>query len=156
MLWKPEHNPLIDRLLEFRNDVVGVAAFVDECEERGIDIPLLKAVPELWAYGRPLTRYLLFLYEIASSYILVPYIHDEQETVKVTIEVEIDPRGVENDPRRPIARVRIARVSDTGTDTITVHVSDLPHEYLIGNTARRIAELLQRPPLIGCGPSPTS
>ena len=60
----------------------------------------------------------------------------------------MDPRGVENDPRRPIARVRIARVSDTGTDTITVHVSDLPHEYLIGNTARRIAELLQRPPLI--------
>jgi len=66
-LWLPKHNPLIARLHEFRNDIVGVAAFLDECEERGIDIPLLKVVPELWAYGRGLTQYLLFLHAVQSD-----------------------------------------------------------------------------------------
>lgn len=145
LLWE---TPLIARLLEFNDSSGGVAAFLDHLETREIDVPLLKSVPNLAEYGRDLTRYLLFLHEIASSYILVPYIHDEKEVVKVEIEVKIDPRGVENDPECPIARVRIVRVSGAGTDTIAVHVSDLPHEYLIGNTARRIAELLHRPPLI--------
>lgn len=63
----PEKTPLIDRLLEFRDDVVGVAAFLDECEERGIDIPLLRVMPELWAYGRDLTHYLLFLHVVRSA-----------------------------------------------------------------------------------------
>lgn len=63
----PEKTPLIDRLLEFRDDVVGVAAFLDECEERGIDIPLLRVMPELWAYGRDLTHYLLFLHAVRSA-----------------------------------------------------------------------------------------
>lgn len=66
-LWLPEKTPLIARLHEFRDDVVGVAAFLDECEERGIDIPLLKVVPELWAYGRDLTHYLLFLHAVRSA-----------------------------------------------------------------------------------------
>ncbi len=66
-LWLPERTPLIARLHEFRNDVVGVAAFLDECEERGIDIPLLKVATELWAYGRDLTHYLLFLHAVRSA-----------------------------------------------------------------------------------------
>ena len=40
--------PLIDRLHEFRDDLVGVMAFLDECEENDITIPGIEVVPEHW------------------------------------------------------------------------------------------------------------
>lgn len=47
-LWLPKHNPLIARLHEFNNSASGVAAFLDECEERGIVIEGVEVVPEHW------------------------------------------------------------------------------------------------------------
>lgn len=91
-LWNPDRNSLINRLLEFNDSPSGVAAFLDDLREREECIPMLESVPNLAEYGRPLTRYLLFLHEIASSYILVPHIHDEQQAVRVEIEVGSDAR----------------------------------------------------------------
>lgn len=58
---------LIDRLHEFCDSPSGVAAFLDECEDRGINIPLFKSVPELYLYGRDTTEYLLFLNDVQSA-----------------------------------------------------------------------------------------
>lgn len=144
MVWKPEHNPLIARLLEFNDSPSGVAAFLDELETRGTDVPLLESVPNLAEYGRDLTRYLLFLHEIASSYILVPHIHDEMTEVRIQIEVSID-------ARYPIVYANVIYALNgclTHTNDIPMPISQLAHEYVSGIVRDRIAALVRRPPLI--------
>jgi len=39
---------LIHRLYEFRDDLVGVMAFLDECEDKGIVIEGIDVIPEHW------------------------------------------------------------------------------------------------------------
>lgn len=81
--------PLITRLEQFNDSPSGVAAFLDELETREIKIPMLSRIPDLAEYGRPLTRYLLFLHEIDTSMILVPHVHDELIGERVRVEVRL-------------------------------------------------------------------
>lgn len=66
-LWLPEKTPIIGTLFEFNDSSGGVAAFLDHLDERDVDIPFLKRVPDLPAYGRDLTHYLLFLHAVQSA-----------------------------------------------------------------------------------------
>lgn len=138
LLW--ETPPLINRLLEFNDSPSGVAAFLDDLREREECIPLLESVPNLAEYGRPLTRYLLFLHEIASSYILMPYIHDEQLAVQVEIEAEIDMQF-------EAVQVRFSQREGSGVriDRLMLALFEVDQNYAPGVTANRIAALLQRP-----------
>lgn len=131
--------PLITRLQEFNDTPAGVAAFLDELESREIKIPMLTRVPNLAEYGRPLTRYLLFLHEIDSSMILVPHVHDEVIGERVRIDVKLDPLQTTD-----AIRVTVSHYTPTGGryyEAFTIH---LPHirNPVYDYTADRVTKVL--------------
>lgn len=114
----------------------------EESESRDIKIPMLTRVPNLAEYGRPLTRYLLFLHEIDTSMILVPHAHDEMIGERVRIEVSmgwITRTGAD-------VRIDISRYRETVSFPPDMTLLASKPECLYDYTIRSVCKLLDYTP----------